>query len=87
MSILLSDLIRSTYWHFACVGRADGMSKCRVVKVGGQILEETSYDAFLHTEVLSYLDIKTAHFLTIFMTCTSQKLNKLYSIVALSFST
>jgi len=31
-----------------------------MVKVGGQILEETSYDAFLHTEVLSYPDIKTA---------------------------
>jgi len=34
--------------------------------VGGQILEETSYDAFLHTEVPSYPDIKTSPLLNTF---------------------
>ena len=55
-----SYLIRSTCWHFACAGSVDGLSKDRAVKVGGQILEETSYDAFLHTAVLSYPGIKIA---------------------------
>jgi hypothetical protein len=61
-----------------------------------QTLEETSYDAFLHTEVLSYSDIKTAPlFNTLYDMHKSQnqtkpnqtKPNQLYSITALSLNT